>query len=95
MERSSVQIVYKYLSFDILVDDEVIVEMQSTLNGLQHTFPLYGEQLRYSPEKTPTDTVSIGLMIGKDVVPLIQHHKLLWKYGSKQLPKLKAILLYA
>ena len=88
-----IQIVYKYLSFDILVDDEVIIEnaMHSKLT-LQHTFPLYGEQNDPNIPRKDSNrvTVSIDLMIGKDVVPLIQApQNFFGNTVRKQLPELK------
>ena len=88
-----IQIVYKYLSFDILVDDEVIIENARHFElTLQHIFPLYGEQtIQIFPRKDSNRRIiSIDLMIGKDVVPLIQApQNFFGNTVRKQLPKLK------
>ena len=85
-----IQIVYKYLSFDILVDNDVVIENAKHSNlTLQHTFPLYGEQsIHINPRKEFND---VTISIGEDVVPLMQvPQNFFGNTVRKQLPKLKA-----
>lgn len=87
-----IQIVYKYLSFDILIDSELVIEnaKHSKLN-LTHTFPLYGDQpIQLFPRKDSNSiTVSIDLMIAEDIVPLIQApQNFFGNTVQKQLPRL-------
>ena len=89
-----IQIVYKYLSFDILVDNDVVIaNAKHSELTLQHTFPLYGEQsIQIFPRKDSNSiTVSIDLVIAEDVVPLIQApQNFFGNTVQKQLPKLKS-----